>query len=485
MTDQPTGPGPKAPDPRVPGPRVPGPNVIVILSDDHGYGDRSRISGDPQIRTPHLDRLAESGLTCPTAYVTAPICSPSRSAIINGTHQARWGARWFDSSRFADHLPTIAERFVELGYRTGYFGKVHYGPEEVGDRACPPHHGFAETYYGLAGQQMGRLHYLHHSAALAREYGPEAGWRMGVQPMLQGDDPVELDGFLTDELAGRAMTFTAADDDRPYFCMLAFNAVHNFCWQLPAEELQRRGLPVHADWTDGAVSYADWYDGAISPNLDHGRDYYRAQLELMDAAVGRLLDQLQATAQSDNTIVVYLTDNGGSTCNYADNGGLAGTKYTLWEGGIRVPFLIRWPAGGWSGGADRNGLVSSLDLFPTLLAAAGASAEVTDACDGVDLAGLLAGDPSAGHDRLLWDCGFQWAIRSGDHKLRWVDGPSPSADGLRQVEHCEPGDGLSLYDLGTDPGERTDLAADRPDLVDRLRAEFEAWQAEVRSTLAP
>jgi arylsulfatase A-like enzyme len=302
---------------------------------------------------------------------------------------------------------------------------------------------------------------------------------MAVQPMLTGDEPTELEGFLTDELAGRAISFTEAAEDRPYFCMLAFNAVHNFCWQLPADELERRGLPVHADWHDGDGEYADWYDGAITPNLDHGRDYYRAQLELMDAAIGRLLDSLDASGQAENTIVVYLTDNGGSTCNYADNGELAGTKYTLWEGGIRVPFLVRWPAGGWAGGQDRDGLVSSLDLFPTLLAAAGAPTMITEACDGVDLGPLLRGDGTGGHDRLCWDCGFQWAIRSGDLKLRWVDGASPSVAGLRQVEHCEPGAGMSLYDLRVDPGETTDLATSRPAVVERLTAEFEAWRAEV------
>lgn len=456
------------------------PNVIVILSDDHGYGDRSRVSADPAVHTPNLDRLAENGVSCTDAYVTAPICSPSRAGIIAGQHQVRWGAQWFDSSAFPDHLPTMAERFAELGYRCGYFGKVHYGSEQVGDRACPPHHGFDETYYGLAGQQQGRLNYLHHSAQAVAEYGPEASWRMAVQPMLTGDDQVELDGFLTDELAGRAVNFIDADDDRSYFCMLAFNAVHNFCWQLPTSELQRRGLPVHADWHDQDGTYRDWYDGVIAPNLEHGREYYLAQLELMDAAIGRILDHLEEAGELENTIVVYLTDNGGSTCNYGDNTPLGGTKYTLFEGGIRVPFLVSWPGGGWSDGSQRPGLVSSLDLFPTLLRAAGATDEVTSASDGIDLAGLLSGqDAAAGHDHLCWDCGFQWAIRQGDLKLIWTDADHPSVDGLRQVEHCEPGAGYRLYNLASDIGETHDLAADRPDEVAKLRATFQNWQTAV------
>src|SRR5690606_18645944 len=261
-----------------------------------------------------------------------------------------------------------------------------------------------------------------------------------------------------------------------------------FCWQLPPEELERRGLPVHADWNDRDGSYADWYDGAISPHLDHGREYYLAQLELMDAAVGRLLDHLDRTGQADDTIVVYLTDNGGSTCNYGDNGPLSGTKYTLAEGGIRVPFIVRWPAGGWSGGDDRDGLISSLDLFPTLLAAAGAGREVITAGDGIDLGPLLRGDARAGddhgghgHDQLCWDHGFQWAIRRGDLKLRWVDGASDQVAGLKRVEHCEPGDGWELYDLSTDPGETTDLSAERPDEVTRLTEAFLQWRRELTS----
>jgi arylsulfatase A-like enzyme len=460
---------------------VTAPNVILILSDDHGYGDRSRISSDPEVRTPNLDRLAETGVTCPEAYVTAPICSPSRSAIISGKHQARWGGLWFDSSRFPDQLPSMAERFGELGYRCGYFGKVHYGDEQIGDRACPPHHGFDETYYGLAGQQQGRLNYLQHSDTAIAEYGPEASWRMAVHPMLDGDEPVALEGFLTDELADRAIRFVDSSTDQPYFCLLAFNAVHNFCWQLPPEELQRRGLPVHADWHDQDGSYAEWYDGAITPNLDHGRDYYLAQLELMDAAIGRLLDHLERTGQAENTIIVYLTDNGGSTCNYGDNTPLAGTKYTLWEGGIRVPFILRWTAGGWSGGADREGLVSSLDLFPTLLAAAGADHDVTAASDGVDLGPLLRDEAAGGHDQLCWDHGFQWAIRSGDLKLRWVDADSPFVAGLRRVEHCDPGVGTTLFDLAADPGEAGDLAAERAAEVARLTEAFEAWRRAIQS----
>ncbi|TDE89525.1 sulfatase [Occultella glacieicola] len=453
------------------------PNILLIVSDDHGYGDRGYLQHDPAVRTPGLDRLAATGVSCTDAYVTAPICSPSRAAIMSGLYQQRWGATWFGNSGFAPDRETLAEQLAGLGYRTGYFGKVHYGAEQPGDRACPPHHGFEATFYGLAGLQQGRLNYLHHSDDAVQRYGPEASWRMGVQPMLVGDDEVEVEGFLTDEIGRRAREFVAADDDRPFFAMVAFNAVHNFCWQLPEAELRRRGLPSRADWHDADGEYEDWYDGVISPNLDHGREYYLAQLELMDAQILAFQDQLEALGVADDTLVVYLTDNGGSTCNYGDNTPLSGSKYTLGEGGIRVPFLVRWPAAAWADGAVRAGPVSSLDLYPTLLAAAGG----TDlpACDGVDLAPLLAGGEIAGRESLHWDCAFQWAVRSGDLKLRWVDGAGPEAEGIRRIEHADPGDGLTLHDLAVDVGEQHDLSAERPGDVERLTALHLAWRTQI------
>jgi len=466
------------------------PNVVLIVSDDHGYADRGVLGIDTRVRTPALDRLAAEGITCTQAYVTAPICSPSRAGLIAGQYQQRWGAQWFDSSSFPDHLPSLAERFADLGYATGYLGKVHYGRERKGDRACPPHHGFAESFYGLAGQQMGRLHYLRHSRAAVEAYGPEASWRMAVQPMLDGDEEVELEGFLTEELGRRARDFVARHESEPFFLMLAFNAVHNFCFQLPDDELERRGLAEYDDWDPSVSSYVDWYDGAIFPNLPNGRDYYLAQLELMDAQIGLLLEELDRRGLADDTVVVYTTDNGGSTCNFGVNTPLRGTKYTLWEGGIRVPFLVRWTGGGIVGGRAYDGLTSTLDLYPTLLSAAGADPEAWAHCDGMDqLSALRAASNGAastrglGHRALHWDCGFQWAVREGDRKLHVAEA-GQHAEALRRTEHTDIGVGVRLTNLADDIAESRDLAAEHPDVVERLTALHEAWRAEVGLTAA-
>lgn len=476
------------------------PNILLIVSDDHGYADRGA-----GVATPTLDRLAAEGVTCSEAYVSAPICSPSRAGMITGQHQARWGARWFESSTFAPQgIRTLAEHLKERAYATGYFGKVHYGTSDApGSRSCPPHHGFDESFYGLAHSHAGRLNYLRRGRADASAYGAAAGY-MGVGTLWEGDDEVAPPGFLTDLIADRAQHFIGEHADEPWFAMVAFNAVHNFCWQLPAEELQRRGLPPHDDWDAAGQPYLEWYDDAIAPHLEHGREYYLAQLELMDAAIGRLLATLAERGIAEDTIVVYLTDNGGSPCNFGDNTPLRGTKYTLWEGGIRVPFLVRWPGGGVPGGEVRAGLVSSLDLVPTLVAATGEPLRETT--DGLDQWTLLRGargeqprneasaasgrdiDASAcgpmasapqgvGHEELHWSTGWAWAVRRGEWKLSYVEPENSAAAELTAVEHAPLGSGLFLANLAADPSETTDRAADRPDVVTDLTRRHEAWEA--------
>ncbi|UNK71270.1 sulfatase-like hydrolase/transferase [Microbacterium sp. H1-D42] len=465
---------------------MPLPNILLIISDDHGYADRSA-QGTAGVHTPTLDRLAAEGATCSDAYVTAPICSPSRSGLITGQYQQRWGGLWFDSSHIGA-APTVPEQLRDAGYATGYFGKVHYGDETVADRGAPPHHGFDESFYGLAGQSMGRLHYLHHTESAVAEYG-EAAHPMGVQPFYSGEETSEFDGFTTDEIADRAIDFIQRQPDvQPYFAMVAFNAVHNFAWQLPEAEREARGLPTFEDWHPGASEYVDWYDGAISPNLPNGRAYYLAQLELMDRAIGRVLDALDASGAASDTIVVYLTDNGGSQCNYGDNGDLRGTKYTLWEGGIRVPFLIRWP-GVTTPGSTVGEPISALDLAATFRAAAEA-APGADA-DGIDLRPVLTGDAmtdatSSPTDEgahppreLHWDCGWQWAVRRGDWKLLSVDGGSETARYVRDLEHTTTGDGLFLSNLASDRGERENLLDAHGDVVHELRRAHEHWRTEV------
>lgn len=469
-------------------PDSPRPNILLIISDDHGYGDMSRC-GSPDAHTPHLDRIAAEGIAFTDAYVSAPICSPSRAGLIAGAHQQRWGARWFDTSSFPPaERPVLPEILAGAGYRTGYFGKVHYGADEPGSRSCPEQHGFEESLYGLASKGMGRLHYLRHSRRAVEEYG-EAASRHGVHPLYENGAEVDCENHVTVEFTQRALDFigtpgegeaSGEGEDRPFFCMVAYNAVHNFTWQLPEEELEARDLPPHADMNPEVDEYLDWYDGSIWPNLDHGRAYYLAQLEIMDREIGRLLDHLEQTGQRENTMVIYLTDNGGSTCNYGCNTPLTGTKYTLFEGGVRTPMMISWP-GVVPQGARSDALVSSLDLLPTAAAAAGATLPTDLPIDGQDLRPVWEGH-SAGHEALHFDTGFQWAVRTPQWKLRYAeDGRHRQA--LLDVEHTDIGEGLNLTDLSRGPEETaaTDLADAHPEIVQALTALHDEWEQAVAS----
>ena len=454
------------------------PNILLIVSDDHGYGDLSS-RGSADARTPNLDRLASEGTVFDNGYVTAPICSPSRAGLIAGAHQQRWGARWFDNSEFPpEDRPVMPEVLGRVGYRNGYFGKVHYGPERPADRACPDQHGFGTSLYGLAGLTMGRLHYLTHTHAAVADYG-DAAEVHGVSPLFENGTEVEVEQHLTVEFTDRAIDFMGSDTDPaedPFFCFVAYNAVHNFAWQLPQDELDVRALPAHADFDANSEQYIDWYDGAISPRLEHGRDYYLAQLEIMDREIGRLLDHLDATGRRESTLIVYLTDNGGSTCNYGDNTPLDGTKYSLFEGGLRVPFFVSQP-GTVPAGQRATALASAMDLLPTFAAVAGAPLPPQVPFDGRDLSSVWSG-AADGHEALFFDTGFQWAVRTPEWKLRWVDPAQPEfRDHLLGVEHTDIGSGLSLVPIGvsSDESPSANVALDHPDVVAELQALREQW----------
>ena len=387
--------------------------------------------------------------------------------------------------RVPDHLPSLAERFADLGYATGYLGKVHYGPEGRGDRACPPHHRFAESWYGLAGQQMGRLNYLHHSREAVEKYGPEASWRMAVQPMLDGDEDSELEGFLTDEIGARARDFVARHEDEPFFLMVAFNAVHNFCFQLPEEELVKRGLTKVDDWdpsVSSASDYVDWYDGAIWPGLPDGREYYLAQLELMDAQIGRLLDELESRGLAEDTMVVYTTDNGGSTSQLRCQRTLARDEVHLVGGqnpGAVPGSLAAGEVGGTPGERRNDRLVSTLDLYPTLLSAAGADPSAWEHARRRRPAARTAGRAGrARARRCAGTAASSGQVRSGDWKLRRAD-DGPHAQALLRTEHAEVGVERPAHPPRRGRGRGTRRRRRAPNSSRSFTARHRAWQAQV------
>lgn len=462
------------------------PNILLIVSDDHGYGDLSFREAHEDVNTPNLDRLRKSGMLLERGYVSAPVCSPSRAGMIVGAYQERWGAKYFGTAKFApDQYQTIPEILKTAGYHTGYFGKVHYGPDRPGDRSNPDQHGFDESFYGLAALGYGRLHYLKHEFDAEEKYG-EAASVHNMFALYENGKPVGCDNFLTYEFADRTMDFirNSAENDTPYFCMTAFNAVHNFTWQLPEEELEKRGLPKYDDFDPDEVEYLDWYDGVITPNLPHGREYYLAQLELMDMKIGEILDTIEELGQRDNTLIIYITDNGGSPCNYGNNVPLTGTKYTLYEGGIRVPFIASWPGIVAENSISQN-LSSSLDFLETFSYLAGADAPAVNKVDGVNLLPTLLGS-DGGHERLFFDTVFQYSVQDRDWKLIRTDGEeSDSArEALLKTEHAVIGYGKELFKISENINEteENNLIKENEEKAKELDEHFQAWRKDVESS---
>ncbi|MFT5130185.1 MAG: arylsulfatase B [Rhodothermales bacterium] len=419
-------------------------NIVMIVVDDLGYADW---------RTPQIDRLANSGTRYTQAYATVPICNASRIAIMTGCYQQRQGVSWYNGPGLhrAD-IPTLAEILKSQGYTTGYIGKYHHGASDRSDkRGFPLNHGF-DRFFGFAG---GTKHYLHHSAEFA------AGKDMLHEgPMWGQRERRDVEGFSTQLFGDRARDFISEHRDSPFYLHLSFNAVHNFVHQLPPSYLADQGLKGFADLADGE-DYWQWRKNIGYPAHPEGRAYYLGQLHFLDLEIGRLLDQIEALGIRERTAILLVSDNGGSLVTYADNSPLAGGKYTLFEGGTRVPMIVSCP-GRIPEGAVSDLPVSTLDLLPT--ACALADAPIPTNLDGQSLLSPI------GPRDLFWDTGHQRAIRRGGWKLlRTRKSPNP------RLQITPTPTGTFLYNLRDDPGETRNLATAYPHRVAELSAALKAW----------
>ncbi|MEC7565542.1 MAG: sulfatase-like hydrolase/transferase [Planctomycetota bacterium] len=452
------------------------PNILLIVSDDHGYADQSRLGIHRNVKTPAIDKLARQSVRFSQAYVTGPICNTSRLGLLTGQNQARFGAYWYGQGKIPAATPTIASGLKSVGYNTGYIGKLHYGRDNPDLYSWPTQHGFDECFVATGG----RIHYLQHGENLKDQFGAAAA-RMAMQPVWNNETPVkQWQGYMTEEIGTRARSFIENhyQDEHPFFLQVAFTAVHNFTWQLPDRYLRKHNLPKFPDWDPEKQTYYEWYDGVIMPNLPHGREYYLTQLHYLDLEIKRLMTTLERLKLDKNTVVIYTTDNGGSTCNFGDNTPLRGTKYTLFEGGVRVPLFVRWPEK-LPHNVVRDQVVSSMDLMPTLHNIAGVEAEHWRHCDGADIWSILLDGKGSGHATLHWDCGHQWSIRDGDWKLK-VIANAEATERQNKHEHCDSGKGTELYNLAMDPAETKNLAEQYPDIAMRLNQLHQRWKTQIK-----
>jgi arylsulfatase A-like enzyme len=401
------------------------PNIVVILSDDAGYADFS-MHGSKQIPTPHIDSLAKGGVRCTNGYVSCSVCSPTRAGLLTGRYQQRFGHEFNVPPRYSETngLPldetTIADFLKPAGYRTIALGKWHLG---YAPHFHPLSRGFTDYFGFLQG---------------ARPYWPIEGTRLNR--LLRDREPIpEKFTYMTDELGKQAAAYIAKDKDKPFFLYLAFNAVHT---------------PMHAKEADLA---------AFKEIANQRRRTLAAMTKSMDEAVGTVLDALKKHGLADDTLVFFLNDNGGARTNASVNAPLRGTKGTPFEGGIRVPFCVRWP-GKLPAGKTYDHPVISLDVLPTALAAAGVEVKLKKPLDGVDLLPYLAGKREGRpHETLYWRRGENLAIRHGDWKLLRQRGGKPM-----------------LFDLGKDFREQTDLAGKEPEKVKQLLGMWEEWSGQLK-----
>ena len=407
------------------------PNIVVILSDDQGYADiGSNPHHRPEVATPHLDALAREGVRFTQGYISGPVCSPTRAGLMLGRYQQRVGVYTAgDGGRGFDPGIPIFPAMLPADYASIAIGKWHLGLDDdyPALRWHPISRGFKETY-----NFMGRG---------GHDYFRSTGVKGGNDesaPLYRGRERTGFQGYLTTRFSEEAVAFIGRHRAEPFFLYLAYNAVHAPA-QAPPADLDR----IRRE----------------HPGLSEARVILMAMLHHLDLGVGAVVAKLKAEGVWGNTLLFYLTDNGGPRGMAADNTPLRGHKASLYEGGIRTPFLVSWPAR-FPGGRTIDTPVLSLDLLPTALDAIGAAPPAGTVFDGRSLLPLLTGATTRHHDRLHWSSGGlngEWAVREGDWKLH----------ALR--------DQRELINLAEDPAEARNLAAEHPEKVRALTALHEAW----------
>jgi arylsulfatase A-like enzyme len=435
------------------------PNVVLIMTDDMGHGDLG-VHGNPVIKTPHLDRLAGQSVRL-TRFHVSPVCSPTRSSLLTGRYNDRTRVvdTFIGRSMMDPAEVTLAEMLGALGYRTGIFGKWHLGD-------CYPlraiDHGFQEALV-LKGGGIGQPADL-------------PGGSSYFDPvLLHNGKPEKQSGYCSDVYTDAAIQYIeqGRGQDRPFFVYLAYNCPHD---PLQVPESYRKPY-AEADLSTERFPHVGYPLPRQALTDQTARVY--GMITNIDDNVGRLLARLDALGLARDTLVIFLTDNGPAHPRYTS--GMRGLKGTVYDGGIRVPGFLRWP-GALPAGREIDRIAAHIDIAPTVLEACGAAPPHDVRFDGVSLWPLLTGRVAAADwpDRTLY---FQWhrgdaperfrafAAREQRYKLVRAEGPTapnPSA--------------IELFDMEADPFEMKNVAADRPEVVERLKSAYSAWFDNVSRT---
>lgn len=447
------------------------PNIVLLLADDLGYGELG-CQGNPQIPTPHIDSIAKAGVRFTSGYVTAPYCSASRAGLMTGRYQTRFGYEFNPIGHRNEEpgagLPaselTIAQHLHNAGYATGLIGKWHLG----GSAAYHPHRRGFDEFFGFMHEghyfvpppydgvttmlrrrmlptfQKGRWTRRDGKLILTTHMKHDEPAYDADNPILRGGQPVEEKEYLTDAFTREAVDFIDRNSDRPFFLYLAYNAVHS---------------PLQG---------ADRYMKKFEHIEDVHRRIFAAMLANLDDSVGEVLTKLREEKLEDNTLIFFISDNGGPTRELtSSNAPLRGGKGQTYEGGIRVPFLLQWK-GELPAGTEYHRPVTSLDVFGTAAEVAHARLPKKRSIDGVNLLPYLKGEEKGDpHADLFWRLGKRAALRQGDWKI------TRSSPWMNAAPKWE------LYNLAEDTAETTDLAKSHPEQLKKLVARFDELNSEM------
>ncbi|MDP7176898.1 MAG: sulfatase-like hydrolase/transferase [Verrucomicrobiota bacterium] len=445
------------------------PNVLLIVSDDQGYRDLGCF-GSGEVQTPHLDRLAAGGIRLTSFYVAWPACTPSRGALLTGRYPQRNGVYDMIRNEAPDygyrykpgeyestleriggmdtHEVLLPRMLKAAGYTSGIFGKWDLG---VHRRFLPLARGFDE-FYGFV--NTGIDYYTHE--------------RYGVPSMYRNNSPTTADKgtYCTDLFEREAVRFLKTKRREPFFLYVPFNAPHGASNLDPtirggAQAPDRfkamyPGLLAQVG-TERRTRYGKTY---TVPNRAARRLEFVGSVTAMDAAIGRLLDLLDEYGIADNTIVLFFSDNGGGSS--ADNAPLRGRKGQMFEGGLRVPCIVRWP-GKIPAGTTSDAFLTSLEVVPTLCAATGAAPPKGVVLDGFDMLPVLQGKKRLLRSEMFWQRKLDKGARV-DH-WKWV----------------ESSRGSGLFDLRHDLGERRDLSKEKPEVLKNVQARFTNWKKQMQA----
>jgi arylsulfatase A-like enzyme len=431
------------------------PSVVLVLTDDQGYGDLG-CHGNPILKTPHIDRFAEQAVECTHFYVS-PVCAPTRASLLTGRYNYRTGVVDTYNGRALmrpDEI-TLAQLFAAAGYRTGLFGKWHLGDNYP---LRPQDHGFQEVLM-LRGGGIGQP-----SDPPGSTY---------FDPMLEHNGKLETHHrYCTDLFTDAAVKFIEESREKPFFVYLPYNCPHAPLQAPEAETALYRSRDL------SPAAFPTFGHPILSPKLNPTLLARLYGMETnIDTNFGRLLAKLDELKLADNTIVIFLSDNGPQEGRY--NGGLRGLKGSVYEGGIRVPFFVRWPAGGVGGDRKLADACAHIDILPTLAAACGLAVPKDRPIDGIDLLPRWRGDVRGLRDRSL--C-IQWhrgdapelfracAVRESQYKLVQAAGTKANAAYDPKFE---------LFDITADPFELSDVASKHPETIARMKASYERWFADV------